>query len=88
MLLFYVVLLFFLNHLNAELNPICHLLALLGAHHIFHINRIHSFISIQPLGRFQQEPEPRQATGMALAHYILGKFLGVGCHCGSFSSCY
>ena len=81
MLLFYVVLLFFLNHLNAELNPICHLLALLGAHHIFHINRIHSFISIQPLGRFQQEPEPRQATGMALAHYILGKFLGVGCRC-------
>jgi hypothetical protein len=23
-----------LNPLNAELNPICHLLALLGAHHI------------------------------------------------------
>ena len=29
-----------LNPLNAELNPICHLLALLGAHHIFHISRI------------------------------------------------
>ena len=42
---------------------------------------IHSFISIQPLGRFQQEPEPSQTTGMALAHCILGKFLGVGCHC-------
>jgi len=28
------------NPLNAELNPICHLLALLGAHHIFHISRI------------------------------------------------
>jgi len=26
-----------LNPLNAELNSICHLLALLGAHHIFHI---------------------------------------------------
>jgi len=26
--------------LNAELNPICHLLALLGAHHIFHVSRI------------------------------------------------
>ena len=24
--------------LNAELNPICHLLELLGAHHIFHIS--------------------------------------------------
>ena len=38
-------------------------------------------ISIQPEGRFWQEPEPTQATGMALAHCILGSFLGVGCHC-------
>jgi hypothetical protein len=29
-----------LNPLNAELNSICHLLALLGAHHILHISRI------------------------------------------------
>jgi hypothetical protein len=29
-----------INPLNAELNPICHLLALLGAHHILHISRI------------------------------------------------
>ena len=28
------------NPLNAELNSICHLLALLGAHHIFHVSRI------------------------------------------------
>jgi hypothetical protein len=28
------------NPVNAELNPICHLLALLGAHHIFHVSRI------------------------------------------------
>jgi hypothetical protein len=28
------------NLLNAELNPICHLLALLGAHPIFHVSRI------------------------------------------------
>jgi hypothetical protein len=26
--------------LNAELNPTCHLLALLGAHHILHVSRI------------------------------------------------
>jgi len=26
--------------LNAELNPICHLQALLGAHHILHVSRI------------------------------------------------
>jgi hypothetical protein len=30
----------FFNTLNAELNPIFHLLALLGAHHILHISRI------------------------------------------------
>ena len=29
-----------LNPLNAELNPICYLVALLGAHHILHVNRI------------------------------------------------
>ena len=29
-----------INLLNAELNLICHLLVLLGAHHIFHVSRI------------------------------------------------
>ena len=29
-----------INLLNAELNPICHLLALLGAHLIHHVSRI------------------------------------------------
>jgi hypothetical protein len=28
------------NSLNSELNPICHLLALVGAHPIFHVSRI------------------------------------------------
>jgi len=31
---------YIINSLNAELNPICHLLALLEAHHILHISRI------------------------------------------------
>jgi len=30
----------YFNHLNAELNPICQLHALLGAHHILHVSRI------------------------------------------------
>jgi hypothetical protein len=30
----------YLKPLNTELIPICHLLALLGAHHILHVNRI------------------------------------------------
>jgi len=29
-----------LNPLNPELNPICYLLALLGAHHFIHLSRI------------------------------------------------
>jgi len=29
-----------LNPLNAELNPICYLLALLGPHHFLHVSRI------------------------------------------------
>jgi hypothetical protein len=28
----------FINPLNAELNPICHLLELLGTRHIFHVS--------------------------------------------------
>ena len=30
----------FINPLNPELNPICYLLALLGAHHFFYVSRI------------------------------------------------
>jgi len=29
-----------MNPLNPELNPICYLLALLGAHHFLHVSRI------------------------------------------------
>ena len=29
-----------INPLNAELNPICHLLALAGAHHFVHVSRV------------------------------------------------
>jgi len=36
----YSLLLLLLNPLNAELNPICYLLALLGAHHFLHVSRI------------------------------------------------
>ena len=36
----YSKLFYCINPLNAELNPICYLLALLGAHHFLHVNRI------------------------------------------------
>jgi hypothetical protein len=35
----------YLNPLKAKLNPICHLLALLGAHSIFHVSRIRVKVS-------------------------------------------
>jgi hypothetical protein len=35
-----------LNPLNAELNPTCHLLALLGTHHVLHVSRIRVNIHI------------------------------------------
>ena len=38
-------------------------------------------IGIQPIGLSGQRPEFSQATGMALVRCILGKFLGVVCHC-------
>ena len=35
-----VVIMHVLNPLKPELNPICYLLALLGAHHFLHVSRI------------------------------------------------
>ena len=40
-------------------------------------------IGIQPLGRSRQRSDFSQATGMVLVRCILGKFLGVACHCFS-----
>jgi len=44
------------------------------------LNMLHSLV-LSLEGRAWQEPEPSHVTGMALAHCILGKFLGVVCHC-------
>ena len=40
------------NPLNAELNPTCHLLALLGAHHIPHVSRISVNFVVYPFSLF------------------------------------
>jgi hypothetical protein len=45
------------NPLNAKLNPICHFLALLGAHHILHFSRIRvniPFTLIKPASKIKQ----------------------------------
>jgi len=39
-LLWFLLTIVYVNPLNAELNLICHLLALLGAHPILHVSRI------------------------------------------------
>ena len=39
-----------INPLNPELNPICYLLALLGAHHFLHVSRIRvKLLTLRPL---------------------------------------
>jgi hypothetical protein len=37
------------NPLNAELNPICHLVALLGAHPLLHVSRIRVNIPVSAM---------------------------------------
>ena len=54
---------------------------MLCPHHANNRNPVIIIIGIQPLGRFAQRPVLSQATGMTLVRCILGKFLGVVCHC-------
>jgi hypothetical protein len=61
----------FLNPLNAKLNPICHLLALLGAHHILHVSRIRvNIVTVQPNASAALSPK----EGMTATHLISGWF--------------
>jgi len=53
-----------LNPLNAELNPICHLLALLGAHHILHVSRI------RVKGHFKGHFNPSNAELNPICHLL------------------
>ena len=44
------------NPSNAQLNPICHLLALLGAHHILHVSRIRVKSHLPSAGIIRSSP--------------------------------
>ena len=44
------------NTLNAKLNPICHLLTLLGAHHILHVSRIRDKSHLSSAGIIRSSP--------------------------------
>jgi hypothetical protein len=65
---------------NAELNPICHLLALLGAHHIFHVNRLRvktrqattvSFSVCQPIPNLSHDPHTLPLQAAHLQQWLL-----------------
>ena len=81
-----------LNPLNPELNPICYLLALLGAHHFLHVSRIRVNVyddnSVRTL--FTQcltEGSNYQMIGIRM-HIHLQDSLGVRQHCQTVSACY
>jgi len=57
------------NPLNAQLNPICQLLALLGAHHILHVSRIRVKGHFNPLNA--QLNLICQLLALLGAHHIL-----------------
>ena len=40
---------FYMNPLNAEFNPICHLLAFLGAHPFLHVSRVRVNVELYKL---------------------------------------
>ena len=48
-----IIVVLVINHLNAELNPICHLLALVGTHHILHVSRVRVKIEIPCVSKFK-----------------------------------
>ena len=60
-----------LNPLNAELNPICHLLTLLGAHPILHVSRIRVKLLLAVFW---------QAAGYVVSVVCLGKHLQNSLH--------
>jgi len=59
------------NPLNTELNPICHLLELLGAHHIVHFSRVRVNPHKQPDGlpelELRRKRQGRREAGSARA---------------------
>ena len=80
--------LYFVNPLNAELNPICHSLVLLGAHHIFHISRIRvkfrGYQKKSPCRRFII-CKKKTCTFATLLYFV--KFRGFVCGVCSSSRC-
>ena len=73
------VLAFILSHLQTAHNFL--MCAAYKSTNLAEVLHYFIIIGIQPLGQPGQRPEFSQATGMALVHCIVGKFLGVVCQC-------
>jgi hypothetical protein len=57
----------YINPLNADLNPFCHLLKLLGAHHILHVSRIGvKFVNARQICRYKNVREELWKTIAAI----------------------
>jgi len=60
------------NPLNTDLNPICHLLALLGAHHILHVSGLRVNIDVRDILRLEVSPAlPPQYPGCSSSYLHL-----------------
>ena len=53
----------FFNPINAELNPICNLLALLEAHHILHVSKIRGEVVSRPTSYCSMDKDISRAPG-------------------------
>ena len=80
--------LLYFNHLNTQLNPICHLLALLGAHHILHVSRIRVNFTIahlcykQPSSSFSfLNTSPKMASQSRNLQQVYLTLYIIICHC-------
>jgi hypothetical protein len=61
-----------INPLNAELNPICHLLALLRAHHFLHVSRIRVKLSSGNRAViWRVDPQTERRTDMATVTFCI-----------------
>jgi hypothetical protein len=69
-----------INPSNAELNPTCHLLALLGAHHMFHVSRIR--VKFTPLSTLRSSKKGNALYFFKLIPffiYIFSRFKSFDC---------
>ena len=67
-----------MNPLNAELNPNCHLLALLGAHYIFHVSGLSVKLFSQNFRKKKSSITFPLSSGFNSAEFYVNKFRCLG----------